>query len=107
MAKVSKKKPVFSLRLKEARRAAGLTQEGLGELAGIDVAVARTRINRYELGLHAPDEDTARRLARALGVPMASLYADSPAMARLIQAASQLSDAELIKLAEGIERKKK
>lgn len=109
-------KPVFSIRLKEARKAAGLTQERLGELAGIDIAVARTRINRYELGLHQPDPETAKRLAKTLNVPLASLYADSEAMARLIKAAADLPDAELSKLADelaarvgasGTKRKKK
>lgn len=42
-------------RLKEARRRAGLTQEKLGILAGLDEASASTRINQYEKGKHSPN----------------------------------------------------
>lgn len=91
---------VFPQRLKEARLAAGLTQESLGIAAGIDEAVARTRINRYERGVNEADERTAETLAKALGVPLASLYADTPAMAQVITAVAQLPAREQKKLAE-------
>ena len=91
---------VFPQRLKAARQAAGLTQEALGTAAGIDGAVARTRVNRYERGVSETDERTAAALARALGVPLASLYADSPTMALLIQVAAKLTAKELKALAE-------
>lgn len=91
---------VFPQRLKEARHAAGLTQEALGIAAGIDEAVARTRVNRYERGVSEADERTAAALAQALGVPLASLYADTPVMAQLIQAAAKLPAKEQKKLAE-------
>jgi DNA-binding XRE family transcriptional regulator len=43
---------VFSARLKEARIAAGLSQERLGVVAGIEEASASARMNQYERGKH-------------------------------------------------------
>lgn len=107
MARTPPLKPVFPLRLKQARQAAGLSLEKLGTLAGIDIDVARSRVHRYENGIHSPDESTARALARALGIPLAALYADSEGMAQLIAAASELPESELLRLAEQIKSRKK
>jgi transcriptional regulator with XRE-family HTH domain len=84
---------VFSKRLRQAREDTGLSQKELGILAGLDPFVASTRINRYEQGVHAADIATARRLAKALGVPLAYLYADSDRLARMIRAFSKLDAA--------------
>ncbi|ODV25793.1 MAG: transcriptional regulator [Rhodanobacter sp. SCN 68-63] len=81
---------IFSRRLRQARQDVGLSQRDLGILAGLDPFVASTRINRYEQGIHAPDEETAKRLAKALGVPLAYLYADNDRLARMIRAFSAL-----------------
>lgn len=51
-------------RLKDARKANGLTQEQLSELAG----VARENIGRYETGKSQPTVDVLIRLADALNV---------------------------------------
>lgn len=85
---------IFSKRLRQARQDAGLSQKELGILAGLDPFVASTRINRYEQDVHAPDQATAKRLAKALGVPMAYLYADNERLARMIRAFSALDVAE-------------
>jgi len=85
---------VFAARLKQARLAAGLTQESLGIQAGIPADVARTRVNRYERAVHDADQSTAQKIAEALGVPLASLYAESEVMARAIKAFAALSPAE-------------
>lgn len=61
-------------RLKAARKKAGLSQERLGVLAGIDEASASARMNQYERGKHVPDIGTAQRIADALNVPLAYLY---------------------------------
>src|SRR5689334_8831245 len=58
-------------RLRAARLAAGLTQEALGVATGIAAEVARTRINRYERGVNECDLRTAKKLADALGMPLA------------------------------------
>lgn len=71
-------------RLKEARLKAGLSQERLGVLAGIDEASASARMNQYERDKHEPDWLTVQRLASVLDVPVAFLYAEDDAMAEML-----------------------
>jgi transcriptional regulator with XRE-family HTH domain len=87
-------KAVFCARLKAARRSARMSQKELGIAAGLDEFVASTRINRYETGVHEPDLETAARLAQALGVPLAYLFADDDRQARLLLAFAALSKAQ-------------
>src|SRR3954469_20012423 len=62
--------------LRQQRLAAGLTQEGLAERAGLSVR----GISDLERGIHAhPQRETVRMLAEALGV-------DGPARAALLAA---------------------
>ncbi|MDH2272326.1 MULTISPECIES: helix-turn-helix transcriptional regulator [Serratia] len=61
-------------RLKSARLRAGLTQEKLGVLAGIDEATARSRISQYESGTYTPSFTTMCALARVLNVPECYFY---------------------------------
>ncbi|TDR45574.1 helix-turn-helix protein [Tahibacter aquaticus] len=68
-----------------------MSQKDLGIAAGLDEFVASTRINRYETGVHEPDLETAGRLAQALGVPLAYLFADDDRQARLLLAFAALS----------------
>lgn len=94
---------VFQRRLKQARGLRQLSQKELGIQAGLDPFVASTRINRYELGVHEPDMATIERLATALSVPTAYLFAEDDRLARLILAFDRLSIAEkerLLKAAE-------
>ncbi len=74
----------FCKRLKHARLAKGFSQKSLGIAAGIDEFVASTRINRYEKGIHEADLDTIQRLAAALEVHVAYLFADDEALAAMI-----------------------
>ncbi|MBS0575065.1 MAG: helix-turn-helix transcriptional regulator [Proteobacteria bacterium] len=80
----------FPRRLKQARKAAALSQKQLGVLAGIDEFVASPRINRYEQGVHQPDFDTATRLAKVLRVPLAYLFAQDDRLAEMILAFAAL-----------------
>ncbi len=75
----------FSIRLKEARRESGLSQERLGILAGIDESSASARINQYERGKHAPDFQMVERIAQVLNVPEAYFYAKDDDMAQLLK----------------------
>lgn len=77
--------PVQSRRLRQAREAAGLSQKILGIQAGLDEFVASTRVNRYETGVHQPDLQTLKRLAKVLGLPVAYFYAEDDGLARLIE----------------------
>lgn len=89
--------------MRQARQDAGLSQKDLGILAGLDPFVASTRINRYEQDVHTPDQETAKRLAKALGVPLAYLYADNERLARMIRAFSALDVAEQERVLKTIE----
>lgn len=94
---------VFQRRLKEARLWRQLSQKELGIQAGLDPFVASTRINRYELGVHEPDIATIERLAAALAVPTAYLFADDDRLARMILAFEQLPVAEKDRLLKAVE----
>ena len=82
---------VFSKRLKEARCEAGLSQERLGVLAGIDEMSASARMNQYEKGKHEPDFSMVERIARALNMPASFFYAEGDDEARLLQRFHRLS----------------
>ncbi|MEV7140785.1 helix-turn-helix domain-containing protein [Streptomyces tauricus] len=55
--------------LRAARKAAGLSQERLAELAGMD----RQAINRIEQGHQSALYDNLVRIADALGIPLSDL----------------------------------
>lgn len=71
-------------RLKEARIKAGLSQERLGILAGIDEATASPRMNQYERGTHAPDFSLACKFAEVLNVPVCYFYTVEDDLAELM-----------------------
>jgi transcriptional regulator with XRE-family HTH domain len=61
---------LVAYRIREARQAAGLSQEALGILAGIDEATAKVRINQYESGKHIPPLSMIEKIAISLGKPV-------------------------------------
>lgn len=75
---------VFGVRLRQARERKAITQEALATLAGIDEFTASARISQYETGKHVPRYEIACRLADALDVPVAFLYAHDEATAQLL-----------------------
>ena len=82
MTKSSKLAPnVIAYRLREARLKAGISQEKLGVLAGIDEFSASARINQYERGKHVPDFSTIERLAEVLTTPVPYFYASDDTLA--------------------------
>lgn len=85
---------VFAARLKERRQASGLSQKALGVAMGLPEDVAGVRINRYERAVHDCDSDTAQKLAKALGVSVAYLYAETDELAELIQEFTRLPASE-------------
>lgn len=87
---------VFMLirRLKEARLRAGISQEKLGVLAGIDEASASARMNQYEKGKHAPDFEMANRLAKVLKIPVSYLYTPEDDLAKIILTWNELNEQE-------------
>ena len=62
--------PRLASRLKEARTAAGLTQAELADRAG----VSRKTVNTVENGVFVPSTVLALKLARALSVPVETLF---------------------------------
>ncbi|SHF59576.1 MULTISPECIES: helix-turn-helix domain-containing protein [Marinomonas] len=90
-------------RLKSARKLAKLTQEKLSNKLGFDDRSHGTaRISQYETGKHAPDFAMAKKMADALGVPVAYLYCDEEKLADLILAASKLDENQLTMIIESI-----
>ncbi|QHJ01705.1 XRE family transcriptional regulator [Xylophilus rhododendri] len=61
-----------------------MSQRALGIAAGLDPSVASTRMNRYEVGVHAPAYSISCRLAEVLEVPVAYLYCDDDELAEFI-----------------------
>lgn len=76
---------VVGRRMRSRREELGWSQEKVGVLIGIDESSARARISRYEVGTHEPPVETARLIARALGVPTAYLYCDEEDVAMLLK----------------------
>lgn len=74
----------FCKRLKEARLAAGLSQERLGIEAGIEPASASARMNQYETGKHVPNPATVQQVAAVLRLPAAYFYCDEDDLARML-----------------------
>ncbi|QQZ56843.1 helix-turn-helix transcriptional regulator [Streptomyces microflavus] len=60
---------LLGIRIAEARRAAGLSQEQLGDLVGVE----RRTIQRYEAGSRDPRYTDLLLLAHALGTPLPDL----------------------------------
>ncbi|EKD5157676.1 transcriptional regulator [Enterobacter cloacae subsp. cloacae] len=72
-------------RLKAARLKAGLSQQKLGILAGIDEATASARMNQYEKGIHTPDFALACKLAEVLNIPACYFYTVEDDLAEYIE----------------------
>ncbi|MFB8738752.1 helix-turn-helix domain-containing protein [Klebsiella pneumoniae] len=61
-------------RLKDARLRAGLTQEKLGVMAGIEEATAYSRLSHYESGTHKPSFELVCSFAKVLDVQECYFY---------------------------------
>ncbi|MEI0134916.1 MULTISPECIES: helix-turn-helix domain-containing protein [Klebsiella] len=58
----------------DARLRAGLTQEKLGVMAGIEEATAYSRLSHYESGTHKPSFELVCSFAKVLDVPECYFY---------------------------------
>lgn len=65
---------------------------------GFDRSHGTARISQYETGKHSPDFAMAKKMADALGVPVAYLYCDDDNLSQLLLVASKLEQDELLKL---------
>lgn len=71
---MSRIKRLLGLRIKELRKARGLTQEKLAELVGIGTS----NISYIETGKYAPSSESFEKIVEALGVEPYQLYMFSP-----------------------------
>ena len=91
---------LFGLRLRTARERAGLAQDRLGVMIGIDESCSSARISRYETGVHEPPFGIAQNLATALDVPVAYFYCPEDATAELLLTLHTLQPEKLEKIRE-------
>jgi transcriptional regulator with XRE-family HTH domain len=85
---------LFGLRLRTAREHAGMAQDKLGVLIGLDEGCSSARISRYETGIHEAPFKVAKSLAAALDVPVAYFYCPEDALAELLLLWHRLPKAE-------------
>ncbi|MGM3273897.1 helix-turn-helix domain-containing protein [Ralstonia sp. 24A2] len=90
--------PPFGRRLRAVRLSAGLSQEALASLAGLDEFSASARMSQYETGKHQPKYEIADALARALNVPVEYFYASTDQTADMLLLWHALSDRERAQL---------
>jgi len=74
----------FGLRVKELRKAAGLSQEAFADKCGF----ARSYMSRIERGGANPSLDAVEIVAVALGAPVTALFEDHPQTAQQIDCSS-------------------
>ena len=96
---------VFGKRLKEARKAAGIPQDRLGVLIGLDEHTASARMSRYETGVHQPSIQTALLIAQQLSVPLAYLYCDDDRIAHVLLRLKTLTEQDMTYLESWLEEK--
>lgn len=75
-----------------------VSQRALGAMLGMTKKTGSVRINRYEQQTSKADMETASAMAKALGVPLAYLFAEADDLAEMILAFSKLSKSERTKL---------
>ena len=95
---------LFGQRLREARLRAGIAQDKLGVMIGLDEGCSSARISRYETGTHQPPFETAEKLAAVLRIPSAYFYCRSDSLADLLLAIADMDDSELVRLLKSAER---
>lgn len=88
----SPEKSLFGRRLREARLRAGIAQDKLGVMIGLDEGSSSARMSRYENGVHEPPFLWVERMADALGVPTAYFYCSDDRLAEIMQAYSALPE---------------
>ncbi|MDO9419985.1 MAG: helix-turn-helix transcriptional regulator [Herminiimonas sp.] len=95
---------VIAKRLKEARKAEGISQERLGVLAGIDEMSASARMNQYEREKHIPDVSVVERIAKALNLPVSYFYEQDDEIASLLVSIYGMNQTRRKKIAAFIEQ---
>lgn len=84
MSRQSSPTTLFGRRLRAARNRAGMPQDKLGVMIGLDESSSSARMSRYETGIHEPPFATAQSLGRVLKVPAAYFYCEDDQLAELL-----------------------
>ena len=84
MPRESPPSTLFGRRLRAARNRAGIPQDKLGVMIGLDEGSSSARMSRYETGIHEPPFATAQSLGRVLKVPAAYFYCEDDRLAELL-----------------------
>jgi transcriptional regulator with XRE-family HTH domain len=85
MVKAIHPKSLFGRRLREARLRAGIPQDQLGILIGLDEGSASARMSRYENGVHAPPFELVEQIAAVLNLPTPYFYCRDDQLAEIMQ----------------------
>lgn len=88
------KNSTLGRRLRQARERAGLPQDRLGVLAGLEESSSSARMSRYENGVHAPPLQFVEAVAKVVGVPAAYFYCSDDRLADLIRIYADLSESK-------------
>jgi len=72
----------------------GVSQRALGAMLGLTKKNGSVRINRYEQQSSKADMETAFRLADAMQIPAAFLFANDDRLAKIILFFSELTEEE-------------
>ncbi|MNV50446.1 Helix-turn-helix domain protein [compost metagenome] len=92
------------MRLREARKARGISQERLGIDAGIDPASASARMSQYEKGVHQPGESIVKQIAAVMNLPVPYFYCEDDETAHLLQCFHLLKGKERKDVVDLVER---
>ncbi|MEZ9819874.1 helix-turn-helix domain-containing protein [Shewanella sp. 10N.286.45.A1] len=92
------------LRLKQARKAMGISQKQLGIQLGMEPGTASARMNHYEKGKHTPDYATLKAMADELGVPVAYFFCESESTAELLCLLERMTEVERADLVKKIKK---
>jgi transcriptional regulator with XRE-family HTH domain len=92
------------LRLKQARKAMGISQKQLGIQLGMEPGTASARMNHYEKGKHTPDYTTLKAMADELGVPVAYFFCESESTAKLLCLLEKMTEEDKIKLLNNVKK---
>lgn len=86
----SQSRVLFGRRLRDARLRAGIAQDKLGVMIGLDEGCSSARMSRYETGIHEPPFMIAEQLAKILGISACYFYCDDDRLAEIILDYSKL-----------------
>lgn len=90
----SQSRTLFGRRLRDARLRAGIAQDKLGVMIGLDEGCSSARMSRYENGVHEPPFVIAEQLSKVLGLSACYFYCSDDHLAEIILNYSKLSKKE-------------